>query len=536
MASTTLVRTPSSRCEFGIASIDITPPVGMYHRMWGAAAHDRSTGIHRPLRAMVVVMRPLARIDFAQKTGEKIDAPVNEAATAPRCSSEIAITGGLTPPRSPNQSSAQTVLVSLDHCLLRAQEMEALLSESCRLTGLSRTELLVTFTHTHSAGYLSRDRAEMPGGDLIGPYLDALPNKIAEAFRDATANVQQVTLTYGSTTCEMGCHRDYFDDVRGHFVCGFNPDAAEPLPLNVVRVTADVGRAARLSGEPPVLRATIVNYPCHTTTLAWENTLVSPDYVGALREVVERETNAPCLFLLAPCGDIGPRDGFVGDTSVADRNGRHVGFAALSVLEGLPPTETDHVYAGPVFSGATLGAWQHRAWSDERMTLTAIARSAQLSVPLPYLSSLPKLADAEQRHQELIADEQAARAAGRFDEAAELRTLVERQIRLLHRIRPLPQGEAYPCPAWAWQWGEAFWIAAEGESYHFLQSELARRFPQRPLIAITLANGTNCSYLPTREAYSKSQLYQPEVALVAPGSLEHLTDAIGQQLAEWDTL
>ena len=499
MTSTTLVRTPSSRCEFGIASINITPPVGMYHRMWGAAAHDRSTGIHRPLRAMVVVMRPLVQIDLVQ---------------------------------------AQTVLVSLDHCLLRAPEMEALLSETCRLTGLSRTDLLVTFTHTHSAGYLSRDRAEMPGGDLIGPYLDSLPSKIAEAFRDATANVQRVTLTYGSTTCEMGCHRDYFDDVRGHFVCGFNPDAAEPLPLNVVRVSADVGRAARLSrtGEPPVLRATIVNYPCHTTTLAWENTLVSPDYVGALREVVERETNAPCLFLLAPCGDIGPRDGFVGDTSVADRNGRHVGFAALSVLEGLPPTETDHVYAGPVFSGATLGAWQHRAWSDERMTLTAIARSAQLSVPLPYLSSLPKLADAEQRHQELIVDEQAARAAGRFDEAAELRTLVERQIRLLHRIRPLPQGEAYPCPAWAWQWGDAFWVAAEGESYHFLQSELARRFPQRPLIAITLANGTNCSYLPTREAYSKSQLYQPEVALVAPGSLEWLTDAIGQQLAEWDTL
>ena len=525
MPSTTLVRTPSSQCEFGVASIDITPPVGMYHRMWGAAAHDRSTGIHRPLRAMVVVIRPLVQIDLVQ---------------------------------------AQTVLVSLDHCLLRAPEMEALLSETCRLTGLSRTELLVTFTHTHSAGYLSRDRAELPGGDLIGPYLDSLPSKIAEAFRAAQLSVQPVTLTYGSTTCEMGCHRDYFDDARGHFVCGFNPDAAEPLPLNVVRVTTDTSPTREqgsgennddplltlpendplrsLSASDPSLArrasvvATIVNYPCHTTTLAWENTLVSPDYVGALREVVERETNAPCLFLLAPCGDIGPRDGYVGDTAVADRNGRHVGFAALSVLEGMPPAQTDHEYTGPVFSGATLGAWRHRAWSDERLSKAAIARSSQLSVPLPYLSSLPKLADAEQLHQELIAQEQAARIAGRIDEAAELRTLVERQIRLLHRIRPLPQGEAYPCPAWAWQWGDAFWIAAEGESYHFLQSELARRFPQRPLIAITLANGTNCSYLPTREAYSKSQLYQPEVALVAPGSLEHLTDAIGQQLAEWDTL
>ncbi len=498
--STTVVHTPSSRCEFGIAWTDITPPVGMYHRMWGAASHDRSTGIHRPLRTTVVVMRPL-------------------------------------------DGGPQTALVSLDHCLLRAPEMEALLSETCRLTGLSRSELLFTFSHTHSAGYLSRDRADFPGGDLIGPYLDSLPVKIAEAFRAAQANSQPATLTYGSTTCEMGCQRDYLDEERGHHVCGFNPDAAEPLPLNVVRVTCRTGTPARLAEdanqadgqECPSYVATIVNYPCHTTTLAWKNTLISPDYVGALREVVERETHAPCLFLLAPCGDIGPRDGYVGDTSVADRNGRQVGFAALSVLAGMNPAETDQVYLGPVYSGATLGNWRHQSWDATRDASTSLVKHAALTVPLPYLASLPKLADAEPLHRELIAEEQAARAAGRFDDVATLRAKVERQRRLLDRIRPLPQGETYPCPAWAWQWGDAFWIAVEGEPYHYLQSELMQRFPHRPLIAITLGNGTNCSYLPTREAYSKPQLYQPEVALVAPGSLETLTDAIGRQLADWDT-
>ncbi len=479
--STTIVRTPASRCEFGIAFTDITPPVGMYHRMWGAAAHDCSTGIHRPLRATVVVMRPVDR-------------------------------------------SRQTVLVSLDHCLLRAPDMEALLSEICRMTGLSRSELLVTFSHTHSAGYLSRDRTDCPGGDLIGPYLDSLPSKIDVAFRAAQIRLQPATLTYGSTTCEMGCQRDYLDEARGHYVCGFNPDEAVPLPLNVVRVTA-----------ANAVLATIVNYPCHTTTLAWENTLVSPDYVGALRDVVEQETAASCLFLLAPCGDIGPRDGYVGDTSVADRNGRQVGFAALSVLAGMNPAETDHDYQGPVFSGATLGNWRHQPWSAERFANAEIARHAALNVPLPYLPSLPKLAAAEQRHRELIAEEGTAREAGRADEVAMLRARVERQRRLLDRIRPLPPGENYPLPAWAWQWGDAFWYAAEGEPYHFLQSELLRRFPHRPLIAITLANGTNVSYMPTREAYSKSQLYQPEVALVAPGGLELLTEAIGRQLSEWDS-
>ncbi len=484
MPSTTVVRTSSSCCEFGIAWTDITPPVGIYHRMWGAAAHDRSTGVHRLLRATVMVMRPL-----------------------------------------PDKSSAApvTAIVSLDHCLLRAPEMEALLQATCELTGLDRSELLVTFSHTHGSGYLSRDRTDFPGGDLIGPYLDSLPGTIAETINAARAALKPVTLTYASTTCKMGCHRDYFDDEKGYFVCGFNPDGMVPLPLNVIRVTDRDRRQV----------TTIVNYPCHPTTLAWENTLISPDYVGALRETIERETGAPCLFLLAPCGDIGPKDGYVGDVSVADRNGRQVAFAALSALAGMPPAETDFHYRGPVFSGATLGAWDHRPWDAARRQATSFARHETLEVPLPYLSSLPKVADAEQRHRELVAQESQARAVGDPDQAATLRTLVERQRRLLDRIRPLPQTETYPSPAWLWQWGDAIWVAVEGEPYHFLQTELTRRFPDRTLIVLTLANGTRCSYMPTREAYSKPQLYQVEVALLEAGSLEGLTDAITRRLQEW---
>jgi hypothetical protein len=58
----------------------------------------------------------------------------------------------------------------------------------------------------------------------------------------------------------------------------------------------------------------------------WENTVISPDYVGATREVVKRETGAPCLFLQGASGELGPREGFVGDTAVTDKNGRELGF------------------------------------------------------------------------------------------------------------------------------------------------------------------------------------------------------------------
>ena len=47
--STRTVRTPTSILRLGYARADVTPPVGIYHRMWGAARHDRASGVHRPL-------------------------------------------------------------------------------------------------------------------------------------------------------------------------------------------------------------------------------------------------------------------------------------------------------------------------------------------------------------------------------------------------------------------------------------------------------------------------------------------------------
>ena len=58
--SITLEATPTSHLRFGLARVDITPPVGIYHPMWGAARHHRATGVHRPLTAEAMVFAPLA--------------------------------------------------------------------------------------------------------------------------------------------------------------------------------------------------------------------------------------------------------------------------------------------------------------------------------------------------------------------------------------------------------------------------------------------------------------------------------------------
>ena len=99
-------------------------------------------------------------------------------------------------------------------------------------------------------------------------------------------------------------NRDFWDEASGQFVCGFNPAGSER------RHAARGPHRRRVRAHT---LATVVNYACHPTTLAWDNTLISPDYVGAMREVVEAATGGPCLFLQGASGDLGRGSGFVGE-------------------------------------------------------------------------------------------------------------------------------------------------------------------------------------------------------------------------------
>src|SRR3954453_23843340 len=82
------IDTPQARVRFGLARCDVTPPVGIYHRLWGAAKHARATGVHRPLNATAMAFR--------------------------------AAEGPVTP-------ETEQVLVALDLCILWHREMQALL-------------------------------------------------------------------------------------------------------------------------------------------------------------------------------------------------------------------------------------------------------------------------------------------------------------------------------------------------------------------------------------------------------------------------
>jgi hypothetical protein len=266
------VDTPQAVVQFGLARRDITPPVGIYGRWWPRATEDRATGIHRPLTATAVVLRN----------------PVGAAGEAD-----------------------EEIIVALDMCILGAEEQDTLTAEVRRRTGIAG-QFMCHFSHTHSAPPARLAHVGRPGGDLIPPYLDYLASQVAAAVTEARGASQPASIVFGQADCHMGGNRDLWDPVTRQFVCGFNPEGPADPTVLVGRVTDAAGKVI----------ATLVNYACHATTLAWQNSLISPDFPGATREVVEQATGAPCVFLQGASGDVGPRDGFVGDPAIADRNAR----------------------------------------------------------------------------------------------------------------------------------------------------------------------------------------------------------------------
>jgi hypothetical protein len=476
-SSPTEALTPQSRCRFALAWVDITPPADIYHRMWGAAKHERATGVHRPLRATVAVFEPL------DANGER------------------------------------QILLALDHCVMGAVEHGQLVARAAEIGGVASEEILVVFSHTHGAGLMGLDRVSLPGGDLIPGYLQTLGERAGELVKRCVASLAPVSIVYGRGRCALAAHRDFWDRERQEFVCGFNPGGPADDTMIVARVTTDDG----------TMLASVVNYACHPTTLAWDNTLISPDYIGAMREVVERETGAPCLFLQGASGELGPRDGFVGDTAVADRNGLELGYAALSSLTTLPQAGTKFCYVGPVVSGATLGAWKHEPLPAGELTAHAAWKLTRWREPLKYRPGQPAAAQMQAELDHFLAEESAARAAGDAARSADCRAMAERKTRLLHRLSQLPPGDTYPLQVAVWRVGDAAWVGVQGESYSLLQTELRRRFPGKIIIVASIAADWGASYLPTRELYDTG-IYQESIAVVAAGSLEQLIESIAARL------
>ncbi|MBT4723621.1 MAG: hypothetical protein HN617_06835 [Planctomycetaceae bacterium] len=463
------------RCRAAASTVDITPPDNMYHRMWGAAVHDQATGVHQSLEVNLLWLQ--------SGTTAEGDIGVN------------------------------VLILSVDHCLFWAADLEPIKQSLSAATGLGPEQIVIYFTHTHAAGLMDSTRAELPGGELIAPYLAEIGAKVSVAAAALPDKLEEMWLTTSNGHCSLAQSRDYWDEASDSYVCGYNPVGNADSTVMVIRL-CDLGGNAQ---------AVLVNYACHPTTLAWENRLISPDYVGPMRRTLRHALGKiPVVFIQGASGDVGPREGFVGDVEVAVRNGRQLGLAALEALAAMPVEPAEFSYDGAVVSGATIGTWSYKPFSSDQVESMSRFESIQTSFDLEYRSDLGTREQTQHDLDALLAA--GADSNGGVDAARNQRALVERLQRKLTRFRGLEEGDCFHYQLRAWRIGDVCLLAFNGEMYNMLQLDLRAAFPGLALMVGTLADGSSCWYLPNRESYGKG-LYQEDASIIACGGLEQLRDA-----------
>ncbi len=218
------------------------------------------------------------------------------------------------------ETADELVLITLDAIALWQQEADRIRDALLERFNLRPEQLMLHPSHTHSSPALKRVHADRPGGHLIAPYLDSWPGIFCELVATARANAFPGILGWAYGRCGLAYNRDSVDMPTGRGICGINRDRAADDTLLIGRVTDEAG----------TLRGVLVNYACHPVSMGGANKLLSPDYVGPMRDVVERETGAICLFLHGASGDLTPRRSYEALPDAAEQNGRELAFAALA--------------------------------------------------------------------------------------------------------------------------------------------------------------------------------------------------------------
>ncbi|WP_426622339.1 hypothetical protein [Microbacterium sp. As-52] len=436
------IRIPRTRARIGIARRDITPPVGIRAKNWGPADWERSEGAHRPfeLTALAVIA----------------------ADDRPRVL--LAVDGTWWRRVADEQGVRGTILDAL---------------------GLDPDQLMLSLSHTHAGAVLCAADAHLPGGELIPGYLEALAAAGVAAGREALDGAVPGLIEWTTGTCSLAADREL--DVDGRPLVGYNPQGTADDTVTIGRLSVD-----------GAVRGTLVNYACHPTTLAWQSREVSPDYVGAMREVIESATGAPCLFVQGASGELAPREQYTGDVAVADRHGRSLGHAVLAALDALPVPGEELTLDGIVESGAPLAIWTGRTAEGGE---DAAGSVTSVELPLRDLPTLDALAEEWKDIDPRSREERLGRA----------RNLRDGYI----------DGPTVQHPVWAWRLGDAVIVGHPGEAYSRLQTTLRARFPATPIVVMNLTNGPGFVYLPTRDAYDRGA-YQAWQTPLAPGALDLL--------------
>lgn len=215
----------------------------------------------------------------------------------------------------------KALLVSLDLLGLEDYHIAQLKDILAGRTGIKSADIVLTCTHTHSGPH-SRWH---PVHGIDEKYMELLfkaANTIDESIFE---NMREVELYhYSSAVCKNVNRRIIFSDNS----CRYLPQAKEYEPMAKGITDPELGILYFADPKDNMPVATFVNYAAHPLTCQTggrSSRMITSDYPGVLRKVVEKELGGFCIFATGACGDLHP-EGFGSGFEQTQKLGKELGI------------------------------------------------------------------------------------------------------------------------------------------------------------------------------------------------------------------
>ncbi len=312
----------------GVARADIAPPAGIPHLNWGSQTHVEAAGID----------------------------PAGMFATA------LVLSDG----------KQRFAMVDID--ALGVSGMGDVIARAATATGIPPAHIRLAATHTHAGPMFQREKGPV-GVDpkryeaMMSAYRSMLADRIVASIKEANGKLRPVHAWGAKGIGSINMNRRVRGSMSSPPAVGLNPDGFVDRELVVIRIDDAEGKPY----------AVLVNFQCHGTVLTYENKLISPDWIGKVRSIIEQAMpGATALFFQGAAGNQGPIEGGTGDVKVAHRLGTILGLEAAALAMQIETVRRAPKLEGFVESTAFAAKQPWRVEGPRDATLKFAARTLSL--------------------------------------------------------------------------------------------------------------------------------------------------------------
>ncbi len=462
----------SAKQEFLLAGTGrrcINPPPNIAHGGWGAQKHEQAEGIDMDLWVTALAL---------------------------------------------SDRTTTVIILDIDVQILtnaRADEIRAAVSE---VTKLPVENIRASVTHTHSGPVPYKSWIEK-GFEMVGPWFESLARWSAEAASDALTSLQPVEMRTGRGQSQINSNRRCVT-AKGEPFLGVNPDGPCDHEAGVVTLDATDGHAV----------ATLINFACHGTVMGPANRLVTPDFPGPMKRVVEAVVGGRCLFLQGSSGNQGPVQGFQADTKVYRQLGTLLGNEAARVALELKAVPSALKFREVIPSGAPLGMYDCEFGVRAALPLRVLDKE----IRVPVREGLPERKAASEKLEHWKTKLREAREKG-DDAAITEATYMARRADIQLRMADDFGGKTSAGVRTHFvTFGEVALVGCNIEPFCEIGLDVKKQSPFPMTMMCGYTNG-RMAYMPTAEEWTKGG-YEVENSPFGQGAAEVLTNGILRTLQD----